>query len=76
MEITMIGPDIAKRVFQAHGVDAAGRAAGRAVLRRKLRRAEVLAFFQNLAPCWSASRHAGPRITGHARSGRWAARCG
>ena len=41
MEITTIGLDIAKRVFQAHGVDAAGRAA----LRRKLQRAEVLTFF-------------------------------
>ena len=47
MEITTIGLDIAKRVFQAHGVDAAGKA----VLRRKLQRAEVLAFFQGLAPC-------------------------
>ena len=47
MEITTIGPDIAKRAFQAHGVDASGRA----VLRRKLRRAEVLAFFEGLPPC-------------------------
>lgn len=47
MEITTIGLDIAKRVFQAHGVDASGKA----VLRRKLQRAEVLAFFKNLAPC-------------------------
>ena len=47
MEITTIGLDIAKRVFQAHGVDASGKA----VLRRKLQRAEVLAFFEGLAPC-------------------------
>jgi transposase len=47
MEITTIGLDIAKRVFQAHGVDAQGRA----VLRRKLQRAEVLAFFEKLPPC-------------------------
>ncbi|WP_428374762.1 IS110 family transposase [Lichenicoccus sp.] len=47
MEITTIGLDIAKRVFQAHGVDASGQA----VLRRKLQRAEVLAFFKSLKPC-------------------------
>ena len=47
MEITTIGLDIAKRVFQAHGVDAGGKA----VLRRKLQRAEVLGFFKGLPPC-------------------------
>ena len=39
MQITTIGLDIAKRVFQVHGADCAGRA----VLCRKLRRSEVLA---------------------------------
>jgi len=47
MEITTIGLDIAKRVFQAHGVNEAGRA----VLRRRLGRAEVLDFFRALPPC-------------------------
>jgi len=47
MDITTIGLDVAKRVFQAHGVDSAGKA----VLRRKLQRAEVLAFFEKLPPC-------------------------
>ena len=47
MEITTIGLDIAKRVFQAHGVDADGKA----VLRRKLQRSEVVAFFKNLPAC-------------------------
>src|SRR5215207_1369380 len=47
MEISTIELDIAKRVFQAHGVDAQGRA----VLRRKLQRAEVLAFFEKLPRC-------------------------
>lgn len=47
MEITTIGLDIAKRVFQAHGVNAAGRA----VLRRKLNRGEVLDLFRTLPPC-------------------------
>ena len=40
MEATTIGLDIAKRVFQAHGADASGKA----ILRRKLQRPEVLKF--------------------------------
>ena len=47
MEITTIGLDLAKRVFRAHGADASGRA----VLRRKLQRPEVLTFFAALPPC-------------------------
>ena len=47
MQTTTIGLDLAKSVFQVHGVDAAGQV----VVRRKLRRREVLAFFQGLAPC-------------------------
>lgn len=46
-EITTVGLDLAKNVFQAHGADASGRA----VLRRRLRRDQVLAFFSQLPPC-------------------------
>jgi len=46
-EITTIGLDIAKNVFQVHGVDAAGRI----VARRSLRRVEVIRFFSGLRPC-------------------------
>jgi transposase len=46
-EVTTIGLDIGKRVLQAHGADATGRA----VLQRKLRREEVLAFFAKLPAC-------------------------
>src|SRR6266478_9000934 len=42
--ITTIGFDIAKSVFQVHGVDAAGEV----VIRRQLKRRYVLAFFQKL----------------------------
>jgi transposase len=42
-----VGLDIAKSVFQVHGVDAAGQV----VVRRQLRRRHVLAFFQKLPPC-------------------------
>jgi transposase len=47
MQITTIGLDLAKHVFQVHAVDAAGSV----VLRRRLRRAQVHAFFAGLAPC-------------------------
>ena len=43
-QITTIGLDIAKHIFQVHGVDAAGNV----VLKRRLRRVEVLAFFAKL----------------------------
>jgi transposase len=47
MQPTTIGLDIAKHVFQVHGVDAAGQV----VLRRQIRRSELLAFFKALPPC-------------------------
>src|SRR5215472_1259456 len=45
--VTTIGLDIAKSVFQVHGVDAAGQV----VIRRQLKRRYVVAFFEKLAPC-------------------------
>jgi transposase len=45
--ITTIGLDIAKSVFQVHGIDAEGNV----VLRRQLKRRYVLVFFQKLPPC-------------------------
>jgi transposase len=46
-QIITIGLDLAKSVFQVHGVDASGSV----VVRRQLRRAEVLTFFGGLPPC-------------------------
>lgn len=46
-EIATIGLDLAKNVFQVHGIDARGKV----LARRQLRRAEVLGFFANLPPC-------------------------
>src|SRR5262249_8594449 len=46
-EVTTIGLDLAKHVFQVHGVDAEGAT----VLRKQLRRAQVLAFFSRLPSC-------------------------
>jgi transposase len=47
MEISTIGLDIAKNVFQVHGVDEAGEV----VIRKQLRRSQVIAFFEKLPPC-------------------------
>ena len=45
--VTTVGLDIAKSVFQVHGVDGAGQV----VIRRQLKRRYVFAFFQKLPPC-------------------------
>ena len=47
MEISTIGLDLAKSIFQVHAVDAAGET----VVRKALRRAQVLPFFAKLPPC-------------------------
>src|SRR5213080_2051481 len=47
MQAITVGLDIAKSVFQVHGVDADGQV----VIRRQLKRRYVLAFFEKLAPC-------------------------
>jgi transposase len=45
--VTTIGLDIAKSLFQVHGIDAAGKA----VIRKQLKRARVIPFFMKLPPC-------------------------
>jgi len=47
MPTITIGLDLAKHVFQVHGVDATGQV----VIRKKLRRSELLEFFKELPPC-------------------------
>jgi transposase len=47
MRVATLGLDIAKTIFQVHGVDAAGQA----VIRQRLVRRRVLAFFEKLPPC-------------------------
>ena len=46
-EVTTIGLDLAKNVFQVHGADSSGHA----VIRKKLRRDQVLSFFSQVPPC-------------------------
>ena len=47
MQVTTIGLDIAKNVFQVHGIDAAEKV----VVRKQFRRSQVLEFFKALPPC-------------------------
>ena len=47
MKITTVGIDLAKNVFQVHGVDERGKV----VLRRQLRREQMVEFFARLSPC-------------------------
>src|ERR1700716_2434297 len=47
MQITTIGLDIAKNVYQVHGIDATENV----VVRKQLRRGQVLKFFAALPPC-------------------------
>jgi transposase len=47
MKITTVGIDLAKALFQVHGVDERGKT----VLRKQLKRKDVMSFFANLEPC-------------------------
>ena len=55
MEITTVGVDLAKNVFQVHGMNAHGKT----VLRKRLSRGEFLTFFVNLPPCLVAMEACG-----------------
>jgi len=60
MQITTIGLDLAKHIFQVHGIDANEGV----VEKRRLRRGQVLSYFAKLAPCRSGWRPAPPPIFG------------
>jgi len=47
MQVSTIGVDLAKNVFQVHGVDSAGKV----VVSRRLRRKQVVDFFCKIPPC-------------------------
>jgi transposase len=55
--LPIIGLDLAKKVFQVHGVDAAGKV----VVACKLRRKEMLAFFAKLPPFFVGNAHRSAR---------------
>ena len=48
MDISTIGLDLAKNVFQVHAVDATGEV----VIRKTLRRSQMQPFFAKLSPCF------------------------
>src|SRR6516165_1562683 len=62
-EVSTIGLDLAKRVFQAHGADASGKV----VFRKRLRREQVLAFFAGRRAWWRWKPAVAPTI-GRVRS--------
>ena len=64
MQITTIGLDIAKNVFQVHGIDAAEKV----VVRKQLRRNQVLEFFKALPPCLIGMEACATATTGRASS--------
>lgn len=64
MKITTIGLDLAKNAFQLHGIDERGRV----VLKKQLKRAQVLPFFANLEPCRIGMEAAAGRTTGRGSS--------
>jgi transposase len=68
--ITTIGLDIAKSVFQVHGIDAGGQV----IVRRQLKRRYVLTFFRRHV--WSVSKPAARRTIGRASSRHWVTPCG
>ena len=70
--VTRIGLDLAKNVFQVHGVDAKGEI----VVARKLRRGAVLRFSAGCRHAWWRWRPARRRIIGAASSRRWGMRRG
>src|SRR6202011_5346963 len=71
-EITVIGLDLAKHVFQVHGADHDGRP----VLRKRLRRNQVLEFFASLSPCLIGMEAFAGSHHWDASFRLWATRCG
>ena len=62
MQITTIGLDLAKNVFQVHGVDATGRS----LFRKRFGGRRCWHYLPSCLLAWSASRRAARRITGRA----------
>ena len=67
MQITTIGLDIAKNVFQIHGIDAKEKV----VARKQLRRSQVIRFFKALPPCLIGMEACVARIISVANLGHW-----
>ena len=70
--MTTIGLDIAKSVFQVHGVDAGGQV----IVRRQLKRRYVLTFSRSCRHVLSVSKPAARRTIDRASSRHWVIPCG
>lgn len=66
-EVVTIGLDIAKSVFQIHGVDGDGAV----VIRKRVSRGKVLEFFADLSPCLVALKPAQQHIIGAVSCNHW-----
>ena len=73
MDISIIGLDLAKSVFQIHAVDATGQVVVRKALRRSQMLRRSLRSFRLASSAW---KRAGRRITGRASLPALATRCG
>jgi transposase len=71
-EITTIGLDLAKHVFRVHGIDTQGTT----VLRKRLRRGQVLAFFSRIPRCVVGLEACARLTIGRASWVRLGTRCG
>ncbi len=72
MKLKRIGIDLAKQVFQVHGVDSHEQV----VCRKQIKRAGLLDFFRQLEPCLVVMEACWREvITGHGSSRRWVMRC-
>ena len=64
MQVSTIGVDLAKNVFQVHGVDSAGKV----VITRQLRRKQVIDFFSKFPRCLVGMEACEPLIIGRVKS--------
>ena len=71
-KITTVGIDLAKSVFSLHGVDGAGQV----VLRRTVRRDQLVKVVAGIAPCLIGMEACSGRTSGAGGSKSWGTRCG
>src|SRR6185437_5616997 len=64
--VSIVGLDLAKNVFQAHGA----RSDGTVVFREKISRAKLITFFASIPNAWLPWKPVGPPIIGHVRLAR------
>jgi transposase len=72
-DVVTVGVDLAKNVFQVHAISADGKV----LVRRQLRRGEVLKFFSSLPTCWvgmeacASAHHSGRELLAPGHDVRW-----